>query len=181
MLQAASLGGVYAVRFVAPLIAATPARIGPADERGLVPRLLPLFLALGVVAAQVGYGNWRLASTPLEERDDLRARLVQPMILEHRGFANIDHDLLMSRLISLTETRLPPSDPGIEGVTHVIWPESVFPFFLSEYRGAGPYRPHAAAEYHPRHRGAARAARPDGTPDPGSPLTPSSPSIPTAR
>lgn len=133
MLQLASAIGVYGLTFVAALIAATPALIWPADERGLVARLLPLFLAVGVIAAQVGYGNWRLTTTPVVERTDMRVRLVQPMILDHADWATSDPAHIMDRLISLSETRLTPADPGLAGVTHLVWPESVFPFFLTQY------------------------------------------------
>ncbi len=136
MMQLASLVGVYGLTFIAALIAMTPALIWPADDRGLVPRLLPFFLAIGVIAAQVGYGNWRLASTPVAERDDMRVRLVQPMILEHQDWAVADPAHIMDRLISLSEARLTPADPGLAGVTHLIWPESVFPFFLTQYPNA---------------------------------------------
>src|SRR5690606_10895573 len=136
MMQLASLVGVYGLTFIAALIAMTPALIWPADDRGLVPRLLPFFLAIGVIAAQVGYGNWRLASTPVAERADMRVRLVQPMILEHQDWAVADPAHIMDRLISLSETRLTPADPGLAGVTHLIWPESVFPFFLTQYPNA---------------------------------------------
>src|SRR5690606_3901658 len=100
---------------------------------GLVPRLLPFFLAIGVIAAQVGYGNWRLNNTEVTERTDMRVRLVQPMILDHADWTLSDPAHIMDRLISLSETRLTPSDPGLIGVTHLVWPESVFPFFLTQY------------------------------------------------
>lgn len=133
MLQAASLVGVYGLTFVAALIASTTALIWPADGRGLVARLLPFFLAVGVIAAQIGYGNWRLNNTEIMPRTDMKVRLVQPVILEHTDWAVADPSHIMDRLISLSETRLNPTDPGLEGVTHLVWPESVFPFFLTQY------------------------------------------------
>jgi apolipoprotein N-acyltransferase len=133
MMQAASLVGVYGLTFVAVLIAATGALIWPADGRGLVARLLPFFLAIAVIAGQVVYGNWRLSNTEVTPRTDMKARLVQPAILEHTDWTSIDPEHIMDRLISLSETKLTPSDPGLSGVTHVIWPESVFPFFLTAY------------------------------------------------
>jgi apolipoprotein N-acyltransferase len=133
MLQAASFAGVYGLTFVAALLAATTALIWPADGRGLVARLLPFFLAIGVIAAQVGYGNWRLTTIEVTERTDMKVRLVQPMILEHTDWAVADPAHIMDRLISLSETKLTPDDPGLDGITHLVWPESVFPFFLTQY------------------------------------------------
>lgn len=136
MMQLASVVGVYGLTFIAALIAMTPALIWPADERGLVSRLLPFFLAIGVIAAQIGYGNWRLNATEVTERTDIKVRLVQPMILDHADWAVADPAHIMDRLISLSETKLTPSDPGLIGVTHLVWPESVFPFFLTDYPDA---------------------------------------------
>jgi apolipoprotein N-acyltransferase len=129
MLQLASVIGVYGLTFVAALISMTTALIWPADGRGLVARLLPFFVAVGLIAAQIGYGNWRLGNTPVTERPDMRVRLVQPMILEHRDWDVADPAHIMDRLISLSE-----SNGGLGGgITHVVWPESVFPFFLTQY------------------------------------------------
>ena len=63
MMQLASIVGVYGLTFLAALISGTIALIWPADERGLVARLLPFFLAIGVIATQIGYGHWRLTHT----------------------------------------------------------------------------------------------------------------------
>lgn len=133
MMQATSLVGVYGLSFVIVLIASTTALIWPADGRGLVARLLPFFLAIAVIAGQVGYGNWRLNNTEVTPRTDMKVRIVQPMILDHVDWATADPEHIMDRLISLSETRLTPSDSGLPGVTHLIWPESVFPFFLTAY------------------------------------------------
>jgi apolipoprotein N-acyltransferase len=110
MLQLASVIGVYGLTLVAALVAATPALIWPADGRGLVNRLVPFFLAVAAIAGQVGFGSYRLAAIELGERSDLRMRLVQ-----------------------LSESRLAPSDQGLGGISHLVWPESVFPFFLTQY------------------------------------------------
>ncbi|WP_055047143.1 apolipoprotein N-acyltransferase [Devosia sp. A16] len=133
MLQLASVVGSYGLTFIAALIAMTPALIWPADQRGLVRRLIPMFLAIAVIAAQVGYGNWRLTTTTLTARTDMKVRLVQPMILEHADWSVADPDAIINQLISLSESKPTPSDAGLDGITHVVWPESVFPFFLTNY------------------------------------------------
>jgi len=133
MLQLASVVGSYGLTFIAALIAMTPALIWPADQRGLVRRLIPIFLAIAVIAAQVAYGNWRLTTTTLTARTDMKVRMVQPMILEHADWSAADPDAIINQLISLSESKLTPTDPGISGITHLVWPESVFPFFLTNY------------------------------------------------
>jgi apolipoprotein N-acyltransferase len=133
MMQLASVIGIYGLTFLAALLGLTPALIWPADGRPLTRRLSPFFLALAVIAAQLGYGYNRLESTPVVERDDLRMRLVQPLVYEHADWGNVNPAAIIDRLITLSEMRMGPNDPGIEAATHVVWPESALPFFLSQY------------------------------------------------
>lgn len=136
MLQLASVVGVYGLTWLCAVIAMTPALIWPADRRGLARRLAPFFLALALLAGQVGYGSWRIAETPLTERSDIKLRLVQPLIYEHVDWALARPADIITRLIDLSESRTGPDDPGLVGVTHVVWPESSLPFFLSQYPDA---------------------------------------------
>lgn len=132
MLQAASLLGVYGLTFFAFLIPATPAIMFPADGRRLTARLLPLFLGLGLIAAQLGFGVWRLGSVPVEINEDVRLRLVQPAIPQDLKWALDNRADTVERLLMLSESRLDPSDQGLADITHLVWPESAIPFFLSE-------------------------------------------------
>ncbi len=131
MAQAASVIGVYGLTFLAALASTTIALIWPADERGLVRRLVPFFLSIGLIAGQIGYGSWRLENTAVTQRnrhegtprpaDDHRS-----CRLERCRSVNV-----MDRLISLSE-----SGTGLEDITHLVWPESVFPFFIQDYPDA---------------------------------------------
>ena len=136
MLQLASVVGVYGLTFLAALLAMTPALIWPPDGRSLVRRLAPFFLSVAAIAAQVAYGNSRLSTTELTARADMRVRLVQPMIIDHADWTVADPAEIMDRLISLSEAKLTPTDQGLAGITHLVWPESVFPFFLTQYPDA---------------------------------------------
>jgi len=133
MMQLASVVGVYGLTQIAFLLAMTPALIWPADQRPLTRRLAPFFLALAVIAAQFGYGQYRLRTTEIAERTDIKMRLVQPVIYEHANWERANPAGIVDKLIALSETRTNPSDPGLEGITHLVWPESAFPFFLREY------------------------------------------------
>lgn len=131
MAQLASIIGVYGLTALAALIAMTTALVWPSDRRPLVRRLVPVFVAIVAIAAQVGYGSYRLATTPVSARDDMRVRMVQPMILGHADWNALDPEAIIGSLVSLSESRLTPDDNGLADITHLIWPESVFPFFLS--------------------------------------------------
>lgn len=132
MIQLASIVGVYGLTLIAAVLAATPALIWPADKRGLSKRLAPFFGAVLVLVAQLGYGQYRLDSVQIVPRDDVRLRLVQPNILQSVKWQAGSGNFVLDRLISLSEARSGPDNPGLVAVTHLIWPESAFPFYLSE-------------------------------------------------
>jgi apolipoprotein N-acyltransferase len=133
MMQLASVIGVYGLTLVAALIAMTPALVWPADNRSVSRRLLPFFLAIAVIAAQLGYGHNRLAGTIATERSDIAMRLVQPLVYEHSDFGNVDPVALIDRLLMLSDMRMDPQDQGVADITHLVWPESSLPFFLATY------------------------------------------------
>ena len=133
MMQLASVIGVYGLTFLAPLLAMTPALIWPAEDRPLSQRLAPLFLALFVIAIQLGYGWNRLGGTTSTERQDMALRLVQPLVHEHADFGNVDPVALIDRLLMLSDMRMNPNDQGMADITHLVWPESSLPFFLETY------------------------------------------------
>jgi apolipoprotein N-acyltransferase len=133
MVQLASVIGSYGLTVLAALLAMTPALIWPADQRSLVRRLIPIFLSILALAAQVAYGNWRLTTTTPTPRTDMKVRMVQPMVLDHADWTAADPAEVINRLIQLSESKTSPTDPGLPGITHLVWPESVFPFFLTNY------------------------------------------------
>ena len=128
MMQLASIIGVYGLTAIAALLSFTPALIWPADGRGVAARLAPFFLAIVVIAGQIAWGNVRLNATPIASRSDLNVRLVQPVITTQADWASIKPPELVSRLIDLST-----GNGGLAGKSLLIWPESVFPFFMSQY------------------------------------------------
>jgi apolipoprotein N-acyltransferase len=132
MMQAASLLGVYGLTFVAALIAATPALVWPATERTLVARLVPLFLAIGVIALQVGYGQYRIAQTETTPIEGINLRVVQPVVSQDLKWQAFAREEIVTRMMDLSAMRTTPEDSGLDDVTHLIWPEAALPFFLSE-------------------------------------------------
>jgi apolipoprotein N-acyltransferase len=136
MAQLASVVGVYGLTAIGCLIAMTPALIWPADRRPLTRRLVPFFLSLVVIAGQIGFGHYRLQTTPVGMRTDVHLRLVQPMVLEHADWTAADPAGIITRLIDLSRGKTGPDDPGLTPRTQLIWPESSLPFFLSDYPDA---------------------------------------------
>lgn len=133
MMQLASVIGVYGLTFLAAILATLPALIWPADNRSLSRRLLPFFILVGLLAAQLGYGHNRLTNTHTSPRPDVAMRLVQPLVYEHADWGNADPVALIDRLLMLSDMRMDPADQGLADITHLVWPESSLPFFLSSY------------------------------------------------
>lgn len=127
MMQLSSVVGVYGLTLLAALLALTPALIWPADGRGMVARLVPFFLGIAAIAGQIAYGNYRLNSVEVTPTE-LSVRLVQPIITEHSNWASANPPEIVGRLIDVSG--------DLAGKDIVVWPESVFPFFLSTYPDA---------------------------------------------
>lgn len=133
MMQLASVIGIYGLTLLAALLAMTPALIWPADQRALARRLVPFFLGLSVLVGQMAYGYNRISSTEIVPRTDTRMRLVQPLIYEHADWGKADPVAIIDKLVTLSEMQVSPTDTGLKGITHLVWPESALPFYLSQY------------------------------------------------
>lgn len=133
MMQLASVIGVYGLTLVVLVLAGTPALIWPADDRALTRRLAPFFLSLCVLAAQLGWGQHRLDDNQIAMRDDLKLRLVQPGIPQAEKWLESNAEFTLSRLLELSQAVGGGDNAGLDEITHVIWPESALPFYLSQH------------------------------------------------
>lgn len=130
--QLASVIGIYGLTSLVSLLALLPALIWPADQRALTRRLVPFFTIMVVLVGQYAFGNYRLNQTELAEPSNIKLRLVQPNIDQALKWQVESQPIIMERLLSLSDTKLTPDDPGVLGVSHIIWPESAIPFFLAD-------------------------------------------------
>jgi apolipoprotein N-acyltransferase len=122
--QGAALVGIWGLTFVAVLVYASPAVLGD-DRVDTRWRWLPLALAFAAVAALAAYGSVRLAVTPASHVDGVRLRIMQPNLQQDLKFNYSQKQQVMSRYLALSQSA------GMAEVTHLIWPESAFPFFLT--------------------------------------------------
>jgi apolipoprotein N-acyltransferase len=128
--QAASLFGIWGLTFITVAVCASPATLadGPSEiSRGW---LAPL-LALVVLAALALFGSWRLSATPTAFVEGVNLRLMQPNLQQDSKFNYSAKDQVMSHYLHLSARQTEQRPDGLAHVTHLIWPESAFPFYLS--------------------------------------------------
>jgi apolipoprotein N-acyltransferase len=128
--QGAALAGLWGLTLFAVFLFASPALL--ADERADTPRPLILPLAgLGLLAALALYGALRLMQTPTAFVAGVKLRIMQPNLPQDDKFNYAAKQRVMDRYVSLSDRAAGPELTGVRDVTHLIWPESAFPFFLT--------------------------------------------------
>ncbi|MCC6887373.1 MAG: apolipoprotein N-acyltransferase [Hyphomicrobiales bacterium] len=132
--QAAAAIGIWGLTFLAVAVYAAPAVLAddPADNSR---RWLAPALAAALLVVLAGLGLWRLERTPTAFVEGVRLRLMQPNLQQDQRFNYSRRQSVMARYIALSE-RAGAGGPGLAGITHLVWPESAFPFFLTRETGA---------------------------------------------
>lgn len=132
LMQSASVFGVYAMSAFVVLVASLAGTIVP-EYRDQWPAIRRMFaLGLTLVAAHIlfGFGRTPPAQTALVEGVSLR--LVQPAIPQTEKFDLEKHEAHLRRYLDLSTSPGGTDKPGLGGTTHLFWPESVFPYLLTE-------------------------------------------------
>jgi apolipoprotein N-acyltransferase len=128
--QIAALIGLWGLTFVAVAAFASPAVL--VDERADTPRpWLPPLVGGLVLVALAAYGVLRLAQSPTSFVDGVRLRIMQPNLRQDEKFNYGAKQQVMSRYLALSDRATGPDATGVRDVTHLVWPESAFPFFIA--------------------------------------------------
>ena len=128
--QSASLFGLWGLTFIAIVVFASPATL--TDDTSETERpWLPLVLGIAVLAGLGGWGLLRLSHTPTQLVDKVRLRIMQPNLQQDVRFNYAAKQQVMDRYIALSNRPTSQNPLGMKDITHLIWPESAFPFFLT--------------------------------------------------
>lgn len=127
-MQIASLIGLWGMTVLAIAIAAAPATLATGGTRRA--RLTPSLIALAGLIAVIGYGAIRVPAAPTPLVADVRLRIMQPNLPQDEKFNPANREEIMARYLRLSDRATSPQTSGIADVTHLIWPESAFPFLL---------------------------------------------------
>jgi apolipoprotein N-acyltransferase len=128
LMQSASLIGLYGMTFLTLLVAATPAILGPGSNRGHRGLVLASIL---ISLLHIGFGLWSLATADKAFVDDVKLRIVQPALDQREKWDASKEAEIMARYFDLSNANKGPEVASVAAFTHVIWPESAFPFILS--------------------------------------------------
>jgi apolipoprotein N-acyltransferase len=127
LMQVASVVGLYGLTVIAVVVGASPALLATGETargRWIVPAS-----ALAVLAALAAFGALRLPAAPVPAVEGVRLRIMQPNLPQDAKFNPQNRDAIMRRYLAISDR---PGDDarGIADTTHLIWPESAFPFLL---------------------------------------------------
>jgi apolipoprotein N-acyltransferase len=128
--QSVSLVGIWTLTFFCLAICATPAVLAD-DKADTRHPYRPLFLGVAVLAALAGYGTIRLWSHPTGYVSGVKLRIMQPNLPQDDKFNYSAKAQVMDRYLRLSDRATGPQSNGLRDVTHLIWPEAAFPFFLT--------------------------------------------------
>jgi apolipoprotein N-acyltransferase len=127
--QIASVFGLHGLTFLTIAIFAAPATLWRAGEsRPVFAPTLAAAIALSLIA---GFGVLRLSAPPSATAPGVKLRLIQPNISQGASFAPENRDAILRRYLAMSDRPTDSAPGGVRDVTHLIWPESAFPFILS--------------------------------------------------
>ncbi|MCZ8042058.1 MAG: apolipoprotein N-acyltransferase [Beijerinckiaceae bacterium] len=126
--QIASVVGLYGLTLLSVAIGAAPATLGTA-ERPWARWRAPV-TAVVALAGLVGFGLWRVPAGPAPLVAGVKLRLMQPNLPQDAKFNARNGEAILNQYLALSDRATSPATPGVQAVTHLIWPESAFPFLL---------------------------------------------------
>jgi len=135
LMQSAGLVGVYTMAFFAVLVFGFLAPVGTASRDNTRSAWISLLVAAALGTGHIGWGVYALSNA--DQTGDVagvRLRLVQPAIAQNEKWDRANEAEIMARYFDLSNINRGPEGASIAAFTHVIWPESAFPFILTDRR-----------------------------------------------
>ncbi|HEX8164372.1 MAG TPA: apolipoprotein N-acyltransferase [Beijerinckiaceae bacterium] len=127
LMQGASVVGLYGLTVLAVLIGASPAVLGTEAGRR---RWAAPALGLSALALLAAFGAWRVPKAETPTVAGVKLRIMQPNLPQDAKFRPENRDEIMRRYLAISDRATAPGSGGVADATHLIWPESAFPFLL---------------------------------------------------
>ncbi|WP_375460868.1 apolipoprotein N-acyltransferase [uncultured Enterovirga sp.] len=128
LMQSASVLGLWGLTLVAVLALATPATLGTEDTRA--GRAAAPVLATALLAVMALLGAQRLATGEVPAVAGVKLRVMQPNLPQDAKFRPANGSKILRDYLALSDRATSPDRTGLGDITHLIWPESAFPFLL---------------------------------------------------
>jgi apolipoprotein N-acyltransferase len=126
--QIASIFGLHGLNFLASFLLSLPALFFTERKKAL--RLIgPLIFIIGVTSLYL-FGYNRLNTPQSEVVSGVRIRIMQPAVAQDEKFDKEYSARILTDYLALSSRGSYPSTDGMNGITHLIWPETAFPFLL---------------------------------------------------
>ena len=128
LMQGAALVGLYGLTLITVAVCAAPAALGTAPTWR--DRVLPSAVALAILAGLALFGALRVPADPSPTVAGVQLRLMQPNLPQDAKFNAANRDDIMRRYLALSDRVTSRQSAGLAEASHLIWPESAFPFLL---------------------------------------------------
>ena len=125
--QFGSIVGLYGLTLLAVAICAAPAMLAESARLAIA----PVLLAGAALAGLALFGILRLSNADAGTVKNVRLRIMQPNVQHDLKFFTGSKDELLDRYLAVSDSATSPKSTGLADVTHLIWPESPFPFILA--------------------------------------------------
>ena len=133
LMQLASIFGAYGSTPLAVIIFSSPVLVLKSHNKASGQRFIDIAFPVAMISSlllAMGLGYMRLAAPPTKDVEGVLLRLVQPNTPQKDKWQPSKRRQVFSQLIDTTSKQSGPLDRGLSEVTHVIWPESSFPFLI---------------------------------------------------
>ena len=134
--QVASVIGLHGLTLITIAIFASPALLADREDhvRSISNRwrtYRPVHCAFGAFLALGAFGAWRLGSGEAGTVEGVKIRIMQPNVRQDNDYTYANKDNILRHYLTLSDKSTSSTSTGLADVTHLIWPESPFPFILS--------------------------------------------------
>ncbi len=134
MAQTASLIGLYGLTLIAVVTGASLASL--ADEGTNRARWLFPVLSCVVLAGMAAFGFLRIPKPASPLVAGVKLRIMQPNLQQDAKFHPENGAAILAKYLALSDRATGPRTLGLQDTTHLIWPESAFPYLLGRTPGA---------------------------------------------
>lgn len=130
--QTASLVGLYGLDVIAVVIFAAPATLSDRAPAGVCRISGTMATAAALALLMFAFGAYRLGGNETEYVNGVALRLMQPNLPQDAKFRPENGPNILRHYLALSQRPTSERPSGLAEVTHLVWPESAFPYIISK-------------------------------------------------